>query len=87
MSLCNIMFKIVKTFTFGSPPTPVEIEVVEIPATLASVGSNLYSYSVIDTQSGLSESVTYKVEAKITFAVSNVVNATSRSLTVMDLRR
>lgn len=87
MSLCNIMFRIVKTFTFGSPPTPVEIEVVEIPATLASVGSNLYSYSVIDTQSGLSESVTYKVEAKITFAVSNVVNATSRSLTVMDLRR
>ena len=87
MSLCNIMFRVVKTFTFGSPPTPVETVLIEIPPTLASVGSNLYSYSIIDTQSGLSDSVVYKVEAKITFEVSNVVNATDRTLTVMDLRR
>jgi hypothetical protein len=86
-SVSNITFRLIKGYTFGSPPTPVETTVLDIPATLASRGSNLYSYSVIDTQSGLSQSVSYKVEAKLTFSVTNAVNISNRSLTVVDLKR
>ena len=86
-SVSNVIFRIVKSYTFGSPPTPVENVIFESSSILASRGSNLYSYSIVDAQSGVSGSVVYKVEAKLSFAVTNPVNASDRSLTVTDLKR
>ena len=85
-SACAVVFKLTKNYTFGSPPTPVSITLYESrPNTIGSGGSQ-FNYNLIDVQSGLSQAVTYKLEAKITTTLTGVV-ARDRSLSAVDIKR
>ncbi len=86
-STISIDFRILKTYTFGSPPTPVEITVYESSPLRASFGTYLHSTSVIDVQSGLADSIVYKLQAKLSFATGSTVTAENRNISVMDVKK
>ena len=86
-STINIDFRILKTYTLGSPPTPVEITVYESSPLRASFGTYLHSVSVVDVQSGLSSSVVYKLQAKLSFTTGSTVTAENRNISVMDVKK
>lgn len=85
-SACSVIFKITKNFTFGSPPTPISVNLYESRAIAIGSGGSQFNYNLIDTQSGFSETVTYKLEARITTTLSGVV-ARDRSINVLDIKR